>query len=72
MSGPLQRLSFITVGARNINGLADFYKGLGWELAAEASDGFTAFHCGGVMLALWPIENLSHEAAPGEPEPARG
>jgi uncharacterized protein len=72
MTAAQQRLTFITLGARDVKAQADFYKGLGWEVSAEAPDGFTAFHCGGVMLALWPLESLAHEAAPGAAAPASG
>jgi hypothetical protein len=66
---PLARLTFVTLGARDISRQAAFYKGLGWALRSEAPDGFTAFQCGGVVLALWPLDLLTAEAAPGAPPP---
>jgi uncharacterized protein len=66
------RLTFITLGARDVTKLAAFYKNTGWPTAFEADDGFTAFQLGGVVLGLWPLEQLAHDAAPGTDEPAGG
>ena len=66
------RLTFITLGARDIGKLSSFYKGVGWPTAFEAPDGFTAFQLGGVVLGLWPVEKLAAEAAPGAAPPGGG
>jgi catechol 2,3-dioxygenase-like lactoylglutathione lyase family enzyme len=63
------RISFVTLGARDLPALRRFYRGLGWVEAAGASDGFTSFDCGGVRLALYPVELLRAEAAPDAPVP---
>ena len=64
------RLTFVTLGARDIGRLRDFYRGLGWTPDADAPDGFMAFRLGGVMLALYPLDALAAEAAPGVSPPA--
>ena len=46
---------------------AAFYTGLGWAEQPGASDQFCAYLLGGVLLALYGIDDLAHEAAPGEP-----
>ena len=60
------RMSFVTLGARDLPRLRDFYKGLGWHPTVEA-DNFAAFLLGGVVLGLYAMENLNAEAAPGKP-----
>jgi catechol 2,3-dioxygenase-like lactoylglutathione lyase family enzyme len=63
------QISFVTLGARDLPALRRFYRGLGWQEGDGASDEFTAFDCGGVRLALYPVELLGAEAAPGSPPP---
>ena len=53
------RVSLITLGARDIDGLRAFFERLGWPLWAMAEDGFTGYLTGGAMLALHPIESLA-------------
>jgi len=61
------RISFVTLGARDLATLRRFYRGLGWTEGDGATDEFTAFVCGDVRLALYPIELLQAEAAPDVP-----
>ena len=63
------RLSFVTIGARNLTTLSAFYRRLGWKESENASDTYTSFDCGGVRLALFPLAMLRDEAAPGAPLP---
>ncbi len=67
MRGVPPRLTFVTLGVREMPTMQAFYKGLGWEPQPGASDQFCAFLVGGVLLALFGIDDLAHEAAPGEP-----
>src|ERR1700754_4729147 len=55
------RLSIITLGTRNISVLRSFYRGLGWPEIANGDDTWTGFHLGGVMLALFPMPDLTAE-----------
>ncbi|HET9728476.1 MAG TPA: VOC family protein [Acidimicrobiia bacterium] len=66
MSELPSRLSFVTLGTRDRERMREFYVALGFPIALDLDD-FTAFHVGGVILALYPIELLGGEAAPGEP-----
>jgi catechol 2,3-dioxygenase-like lactoylglutathione lyase family enzyme len=60
------QLNVVTLGARDLPRLRDFYRGLGWRVAAEAEE-FCGFELRGAVLALFPWERL---AADGEAEPA--
>ena len=66
------RLTVVTLGARDLPRLRAFYNGLGWQEAPNSDDGWAAFLLGGVILALYPLEGLGAEAAPGELPPSGG
>jgi catechol 2,3-dioxygenase-like lactoylglutathione lyase family enzyme len=63
------RLSIVTLGARNMGDLRAFYRALGWPELPNGDDTWTGFHLGGVLLALFPLADLTAEAAPGSPDP---
>jgi catechol 2,3-dioxygenase-like lactoylglutathione lyase family enzyme len=63
------RLSIVTLGARDVNALRSFYRALGWPELASADDTWSGFLLGGVLLALFPVGDLTAEAAPGSAEP---
>jgi predicted lactoylglutathione lyase len=67
-----QRLSFVTLGARSMTVLRDFYAALGWSERPGSDDDFVTYDAGGVLLALYLIERLGDEAAPREPLPHSG
>ena len=52
------QLNVVTLGARDLPRLRDFYTALGWEVAIEADD-FCAFRLGGVFLGLFPWDKLA-------------
>ena len=58
----LQRISLITIGAFNLPNLRSFYKKLGWEETEISSDHYAAFKTAGVILSLFPIEELAKDA----------
>jgi uncharacterized protein len=60
------RITVVTIGARDLPRLRDFYAALGWKLAIELED-FAAFETRGAVLALYPLESL---AADSNLEPA--
>src|SRR4051794_24545629 len=62
-----QRLMAVTLGARSVPALRAFYGTIGWQENDGSDDTFTSFTMGSVRLALYPIELLRAEAAPGEP-----
>jgi catechol 2,3-dioxygenase-like lactoylglutathione lyase family enzyme len=55
------RVSAITLGARDLDSLRDFYRGLGWTAAIELDD-FAAFETEGAVVTLYPLENLARDA----------
>jgi uncharacterized protein len=55
------RLSVITLGARDVGGLRDFYRGLGWKLAVDLDD-FAAFQTHGAVLTLYELDKLAEDA----------
>jgi catechol 2,3-dioxygenase-like lactoylglutathione lyase family enzyme len=63
------RLSIVTLGARDMGVLRSFYHALGWPELKGGDDTWTGFMLGGVLLALFPIRDLTAEAAPGSADP---
>ena len=63
------RLSIVTLGARDMGVLRSFYRTLGWPELPGGDDTWTGFLLGGVLLALFPIGDLTSEAAPGTADP---
>lgn len=61
--------NIITLGARNVPALRDFYLRLGWPLILESGD-FAAFELRGIVLALFPVADLAADGRT-EPEPSR-
>ncbi|MGW5666631.1 VOC family protein [Micromonospora sp. NPDC003776] len=55
----------ITLGARDLPRLRDFYRELGWPQIVDDDD-FAAFELRGVVLALFPIAQLAQD---GNTEP---
>jgi catechol 2,3-dioxygenase-like lactoylglutathione lyase family enzyme len=66
------RLTVLTLGAHDLPALRRFYRGLGWEEVAGSDDGWSGFLLGGVLLALYPVDDLTAEAAPGAARPEGG
>src|SRR5262249_5055129 len=63
------RLSIVTLGARDRGLLRSFYQGLGWAELPGGDKTWTGFLLGGVLLALFPMSDLTAEAAPGDAVP---
>ena len=61
-----QRLDFVTLGARSVARLRNFYKAWGWIENEGGSDDYTSFTAGSVRLAIYSMDRLAEEAAPGE------
>ena len=53
------RLSIITLGAREMDVLRSFYRALGWPELANGDNSWTGFLLGGVLLALFPLSDLT-------------
>jgi predicted lactoylglutathione lyase len=65
-----QRINYITLGARDMVTLREFYAAMGWRERPGSSDDFATYEVGASLLALYPLGRLSEEAAPGEQPPA--
>jgi uncharacterized protein len=71
MSTPA-RVTFVTIGARDVTSLRAFYERVGFtDLNPQIPD-FASFLAGGVVLALYAIDELAAEADPGHPPPGGG
>jgi len=55
------RVTVLTIGARDLARLRDFYSALGWKLAIEL-DEFAAFETRGLVLALYRLDLLARDA----------
>jgi len=55
-----QRISLITLGARNVDALAAFYDALGWT-QVETQDGVVAYDLIGQTLGLYPLDKLAED-----------
>jgi catechol 2,3-dioxygenase-like lactoylglutathione lyase family enzyme len=64
------RLSIVTLGAQDMGVLRSFYRALGWPELPSGDDSWTGFLLGGVLLALFPLPDLTAEAAPGSADPS--
>lgn len=64
------RLSVVTIGARDLPKLRQFYSGLGWPEVPGGGDNWVGYLLGGVLLTLYPLDELAAEAAPDLPVPA--
>jgi len=65
---PLANL--ITLGARDFVSLRNFYRNLGWSQVVDDGQ-FAAFELRGIVLALFPINQLAHDGN-AQPEPGSG
>ncbi|WP_299742875.1 VOC family protein [uncultured Tateyamaria sp.] len=55
-----QRVSLITLGARDMEKLAAFYEALGWK-RVDSPDGVIAFDLIGQTLGLYPLQALADD-----------
>jgi uncharacterized protein len=68
---PPARLTVVTIGARDLTRLREFYAALGWELAVDMED-FAAFRTRGAVLALYPLDSLARDAGLEPAPPGEG
>lgn len=67
-----QRISYITLGARDMMRLRAFYRAMGWSERPGSDDDFATYDAGSAVIALFPMAQLGQEAAPGEHGPTAG
>lgn len=56
------RISIITLGVGDLARAVAFYEAMGLERHKRFTDGVAFFQMGGVILALWPREELARDA----------
>jgi catechol 2,3-dioxygenase-like lactoylglutathione lyase family enzyme len=61
----------VTLGARDLPRLRDFYRGLGWEQVVDLED-FAAFQMRGALLTLFPLDRLADDARAEAAAPPSG
>jgi predicted lactoylglutathione lyase len=57
-----ERVSLITLGVRDVPNLRAFYQRLGWSETDISSDSYAVFRTVGVLLSLFPLEELLKDA----------
>ena len=62
------RATVITLGARDLDRLRRFYRGLGWNVAIDL-EGFAALETEGAVVALFPLEDLAGDAEAPDLDP---
>lgn len=67
-SAPLANM--ITLGARDLPTLREFYRAVGWPLIVDDGE-FVAFELRGIVLALFPLGQLARDGH-ADPEPGAG
>lgn len=55
-----QRISLITLGVADMDGVAAFYDALGWQ-RVETTDGVVAYDLIGQTLGLYPLDKLAED-----------
>ena len=57
-----QRVSLVTLGARDLARARRFYEALGWTTRAAPEDDVVFFQAGGMVLALWGRDELAADS----------
>jgi catechol 2,3-dioxygenase-like lactoylglutathione lyase family enzyme len=58
-----QRISYITLGVRNLKESEHFYSNLlGWQKTEESTGNIVFYQLNGIILALYPVEALASDA----------
>ena len=57
-----QRVSLITLGVEDLGRSRAFYERLGWKRSVRGAEGVAFFQAGGVVLSLFPREDLAKDA----------
>lgn len=56
-----QRITMVTLGVSDLERAGGFYTALGWRKAAESQAGITFYQCPGMLMGLFPIEELAKD-----------
>jgi catechol 2,3-dioxygenase-like lactoylglutathione lyase family enzyme len=55
------RVNVVTIGARDVAALAQFYDALGWPRGQSSADDFVIYGMAGAVLALYPRDTLAED-----------
>lgn len=67
------RISVVTLAVDDLDRAAAFYEAMGLERHRKFTEGVAFFQMGGLILALWPREELARDAGlSGDAVPGRG
>lgn len=64
------RISIVTLGVDDLDRAAAFYEAMGLERHKRFAEGVAFFQMGGMILALWPREEIAHDAGIRRGKPA--
>lgn len=65
------RMTTVTLGARNVKKLRDFYAQLGWPILVD-SDDFVVLHTEGALVALFALQGLEADVCARANAPETG
>lgn len=66
------RISIVTLGVDDLDRAVAFYEAMGLERHQKFTEGVAFFQMGGLILALWPREEMARDAGkPYHPRPRR-
>lgn len=57
-----QRLSFITLGVKNLKKSRTFYKKLGWKESKNSNENVAFFKANGIIFSLYAYKSLAEDA----------
>ena len=60
------RISIVTLGVDDLDRAVAFYEAMGLKRNGRFTDGVAFFQMGGLILALWPREELARDAGVDE------
>ena len=56
-----QRITMVTLGVADLERAGAFYSALGWRKAEESQPGITFYQCPGMLLGLFPLDELAKD-----------
>ena len=56
-----QRITMVTLGVADLERAGAFYQALGWQRAAESQPGITFYQCPGMLMGLFPLQELAKD-----------
>ena len=65
-----QRITMVTLGVADLERAEAFYAALGWRKAEESQPGISFYQCPGMMMGLFPLDDLAKDQ--GQPDATLG